>query len=295
MAQQRALLPLLPVGAETASMSQVQALCAALSRGAVTVLSGAGMSTESGLRDYRSPGRVMTRTPMSVSEFAGSAAARRRYWARSYAGHELLSTAAPNRAHQALAHLHTENAPHFPAHVTQNVDGLLQRAGARPRTLVELHGTVLVVRCGVCGASEGRGRFQERLAHANGAFADAVPRPDGDAEVPEDVVRRFKVPICTQCGADSLEPAVVFHGGTVPKEVTAAARRAIDGADVVWVIGSTLTTYSAYSLVRRAKVNGVPVVAVNFGPTRADDLFDFKCETSVGDTVERVAQEILGM
>lgn len=293
MSQARALEPLLPVGVSAATSTAVRALTNALSQGSVAVLSGAGLSTESGLRDYRSPGRERTRTPMNAAEFAGSRSARRRYWARAYAGFVGLTAAEPNRAHHALARLH--QGPRFDAHITQNVDGLLQAAGGAPRALVELHGSIRSVECKSCGARTSRAGFQERLADANAGVDPLLAktfRPDGDAEVPRAIIDSFKVPVCDSCGADELAPAVVFHGGSVPREVTAAARAAIDAADVVWVIGSTLTPFSAFSLVRRAKVNGTPVVALNFGPTRADDqgLLDLKVEADIGGTVERVAR-----
>lgn len=272
-------------------MAEIRSLCVALLRGNVTLLSGAGLSTESGLRDYRSPGRELRRTPMTATEFMGSAESRKRYWARSFAGYDALATATPNRAHIALAALHGAHGDQFRAHVTQNVDGLLQRAGAVPSTLVELHGGLSHAVCDECGALEPRSRLQGRMAALND-LAPAAFRPDGDAEVAPDAVARFILPRCSQCRSYSLSPGVVFNGGSVPREVTAAARRAVDDADVLWVIGSTCTTYSSFSLVRRAKANGASVVGVSFGPTRADDLFDFKLETLIGDTVERAVRVI---
>lgn len=284
------LLPLLPQGAPLATYSEIRALSSALSRGKVTILSGAGLSTESGLRDYRSPGRELRRKPMTASEFASSATNRKRYWARSFSGYDSLASARPNRAHRALALLHRNE--NFGQHVTQNVDGLLQLAGAPLQSLIELHGSLSHAACEKCGASEHRAHLQRRMAALNEGTA-AQMRPDGDAEVHQDVVAQFVLPNCGSCRADALAPEVVFHGGCVPRNITAAARRAVDEADVVWVLGSTLTTYSAFSLVLRAKKNGAKVVAVNYGSTRADDLIDLKLETLVGDTVDRVVCELV--
>lgn len=232
---------------------------------------------------------------MSASQFAGSAKARRRYWARSYFGYEHYGQAAPNRAHQALAALHNNLPSQFPTHITQNVDNLLQRAGGRPNQLIELHGTLAHVVCNECGAQEHRPLFQQRLVDANANMPKlAVPiRPDGDAEVPDAAIEHFVVPSCASCGADALAPGVVFHGGSIPRNITLSAREAVDDAQVVWVIGSTLTTYSSFSLVKRAKENGSSVIAVNVGSTRADDLFDAKFPVVGGDTVQRVADVLL--
>ncbi len=289
------LKSLAPEAARRASPNEIRQLVSELSRGNVLIITGAGLSTESGLRDYRSPGREMRRTPMHAQDFANNASSRRKYWARSFAGYEVMGDAAPNRAHYALAELHRHRPHQFGAHITQNVDGLLQRAGATPKTLIELHGTLAHVRCGACGATESRAAFQTRLKILNNNVAghDVIAKPDGDAEVPPEQVARFRVPRCLACDGDTLTPGVVFHGGTVPTHVTRAARAAVDDADVVWVIGSTLTTFSSFSLVQRAKKNGAPVLGVVYGNTRADHLFDLKLPCSVGDTVESVRRVLI--
>ena len=281
---------LAPEAARRASPNEIRRLVSELSRGNVLVITGAGLSTESGLRDYRSPGREMRRRPMHAQDFANNPISRQKYWARSFAGYEVLGDAAPNRAHYALADLHRYRPDQFSAHITQNVDGLLQRAGAAPKTLIELHGTLAHITCGACGAEESRAAFQKRLKVLNNHVAgrDVIAKPDGDAEVPQEHVERFRVPRCLNCDEDKLAPAVVFHGGTVPKHVTLAARNAVDNAQVVFIVGSTLTTYSSFSLVQRAKKNGAVVVAVCYGKTRADHIFDLKLPCSVGDTLESV-------
>lgn len=266
----------------------------------MAVLSGAGISTESGLRDYRSPGSKRTRPPISHQEYASSAYVRKRYWARSFVGYSLFSRTVPNRTHHALARLHRHAPAMFPFHITQNVDGLLQKAAdGFPINLIELHGTVHVVTCTVCACEENRAAFQDRLHRYNlrwaGSLKDYEFRPDGDAELDEYLVSSFQVPKCYKCGKDALMPKVVFHGGSVPRPLTLDARRIVDNSNAVLVVGSTLTTYSAFSLVKRARDKGAVLACCNFGPTRADNLYDLKIETALGDTVTRLANHLLAV
>lgn len=214
------LRPLRPVGAPLATTAELSALVSELSRAKrVTVLSGAGISTESGLSDYRSPGRPgPRRPPISHHEFVGDAAVRARYWTRSFVGFPALSGTRPNPTHLALAALHEQDA-RWAKHVTQNVDGLLFAAGMKDDALVELHGSVHWLKCGECNGLESREHFQGRLAELNGQWATQLSqvqfRPDGDAELDDALVDGFVVPSCAKCDAENLMPGVVFHGGQV--------------------------------------------------------------------------------
>lgn len=230
------------------------------------VLSGAGVSTESGIPDYRGPDSP-PRDPMRYQEFVGSAEARRRYWARSYLGWPLARRARPNGGHEALARLERRGA--VTGVITQNVDGLHQDAGSR--TVLELHGNLAVVRCLDCGRREGRAELQERLREANPAFDARVTEvaPDGDVEIPDAWTRDFEVRACRSCGG-VLKPDVVFFGENVPRERVERAYGMLDAAGALLVVGSSLTVFSGYRFVRRAAQEGQPVAILNDGPTRGD-------------------------
>jgi NAD-dependent SIR2 family protein deacetylase len=186
-------------------------------RGGVCVLSGAGLSTDSGIPDYRGPsGALRARLPMTIAEFRGSPEARQRYWARAHIGWRRIAAARPNAAHRAVAAMQQAGALH--GIITQNVDGLHQAAGARD--VLELHGTLDCVVCLECGARSTREALDQRLRTANPNLgSDAVPasNPDGDAELADDRVARFRVVGCECCGADLLKPDVVFFGENVPR------------------------------------------------------------------------------
>lgn len=278
----RSAAPNLPA----ACSAQLEAAAALLSRaqGPVLSLSGAGLSTASGLPDYRSPGRhaspaaaaAAERARMTAATFASSERPRTRYWARSFAGWPRVASARPNLAHLALTELHAGSDAAVVS-ITQNVDGLGQAAGLT--AILELHGTLRFVRCMSCGAREPRAEFQARLAAANPEArpveaGSAGARPDGDAVL--DAEDGFTVPACVTCGADNarVAPDLVFHGGVVPKQVSARARGAVDSCGALVVVGSSVTTYSAYSLVLRAKEAGKAVVVLNHGPGRGDAIVD---------------------
>ncbi|MGL5910401.1 MAG: Sir2 family NAD-dependent protein deacetylase [Phycicoccus sp.] len=245
------------------------------------VLTGAGMSTESGIPDYR--GRDGTRRvmPMQHGEFVASQENRRRYWARSFTGWQRFSGAAPNRGHRAVTELQRCGA--IGAVITQNVDGLHQLAGTEQVT--ELHGSLDVVVCLTCGHRSARDVVQQRLTDANPGFAAQVRaaapdgsrvssqiRPDGDVVIPDAAVADFVLVVCTECGADTLKPDVVFFGGSVPRERVAACSALVDAAPALLVLGSSLAVMSGLRFVRQAARRGIPVLVVTRGPTRGDDL-----------------------
>ena len=270
----------------------VARLTGLLERGGVVVLSGAGVSTASGIPDYRGvTGRSRTAPPMQWDDFAASPDARRRYWARGQVGYRRYADVRPNAAHDAIAAL--GDAGLVDAVVTQNVDGLHQAAGSDP--VVELHGTLAEVVCMDCGRREPRPALQDRQLERTPWIAEVSARAqaDGDAVVDEDVVARFEPVGCVACDGP-LRPDVVFFGEFVPRERILAARAAVEGARAVLVVGSSLTVGSGYLLVRRAVRGEVPVGVVNLGPTRADHLVDVRLDADVCDVLPRIAEQLAG-
>ena len=260
------------------------------------VLSGAGCSTESGIPDYRGPeGTLRVRAPLQYGDFVRSPDARARYWARSTVGWPRISSRRPNAAHGAIARL--EGAGVVSGVITQNVDGLHQAAGSR--RVVELHGSLDDVVCLDCGWRSTRGRFQSLLLDRNPGWAPRVAgpavaesRPDGDADLPEEAIRGFRVPGCPDCDG-MVKPDVVFFGENVPRERVDAAWRLFEEGDVLLVAGSSLAVYSGRRFIYRAQREGVPVAVVNLGPTRADGIAAAKLEDRLGRALPRVADALL--
>jgi len=234
----------------------------------IVALTGAGCSTESGIPDYRGPDSpAPRRAPMQHREFVGRSEMRRRYWARSVVGWPQFAAARPNSGHIALADL--EHVGALAGVITQNVDGLHQAAGSR--AVVELHGALARVRCLECGTVSTRDALQERLLERNPGWTDRVAAvaPDGDADLPDDLVAGFEIIACG-CGG-ALMPDVVFFGGSVPRATLDAAWALFDRAQLLLVVGSSLAVYSGLRFVRRAAERGVPIAIVNRGPTRGDE------------------------
>jgi NAD-dependent SIR2 family protein deacetylase len=247
------------------------------------VLSGAGVSTDSGIPGYRDDdGQWQRRPPVTWQAFLRSPSARRRYWARSMLGWPIVARARPNAAHRALARLGT--ARECTQVVTQNVDGLHQRAGST--NVIELHGTVGRVICLECRAGHSRAGIQEWLEAENAGFLDAraTAAPDGDADVLLDGDAAFSVPQCPHCGG-MLKPDVVFFGENVPRDRVGAAMRALEAAEAMLVVGSSLMVYSGYRFCERAVALGKPIAAINRGRTRADPLFAIKVEQPCADVL----------
>jgi NAD-dependent SIR2 family protein deacetylase len=253
------------------------------------VLTGAGCSTLSGIPDYRgADGSWKHRRPMPFAEFAASAAARRRYWAGSMRGWPRVRDARPNAAHVALARL--EAAGRVTRVVTQNVDGLHQRAGSR--RALDLHGRLDTVECLDCGACLIRDDVQALLERWNPGFVrePAEARPDGDAGIPgiAESLDAFRVPDCRDCGG-VLKPAVVFFGENVPSGRVEEAMAALSRADALLVVGSSLMVFSGFRFVLAAERLGLPVAAVNRGRTRADDRLHLKVEDDCASVLHEVA------
>lgn len=251
------------------------------------VLTGAGMSTGSGLPDYRGPDAV-PRAPMTLQEFLGSDLARRRYWARSTVGWTKFLRARPNRGHRLLAELGEGSLP-TTAVITQNVDALHQQAGSSP--VIDLHGRLDRVRCMTCDALSGREALHRRMLAMNPELAarlpelarDAAQAPDGDAEV--DRTSAFRYPACPLCGG-ILKPDVVFFGESARREVVRAAFAAVEEASRLLVLGSSLTVQSGLRFVRAAAKAGTPVVIVNDGPTRGDEHATVRLHGRIEDVLE---------
>lgn len=262
-------------------LAQLRALVEA---GGVVVLSGAGLSTESGIPDYRGPtGALRTAGPMTYQEFIGSAAARRRYWARSYLGWRQLASARPNTGHRCVTALQRRGL--INAIITQNVDGLHQAAGARD--VIELHGGLDLVVCLRCGMREPRSAMGERLRAANPGFGTAVVRinPDGDADLVDDKLDGFVLVGCVHCRSELIKPDVVFFGENVPKSRIETCYGLIESARSLLVLGSSLTVMSGLRFVRRAGALGVPVAIVNQGDTRGDPFAELKIEAPLGEVL----------
>jgi NAD-dependent SIR2 family protein deacetylase len=250
--------------------------------GRILVLTGAGCSVPSGIPDYRGPdGAWKHSRPMTFATFTGSASARQRYWAGSLRGWPRVRAARPNAAHEALARLEAQGTVR--QIVTQNVDGLHQRAGSR--RVVDLHGRLDVVECLECRARVQRGDLQELLEAWNPSFGrtgghpggvDGEVRPDGDTPVSRSL-DAFRVPDCPECGG-VLKPGVVFFGESVPRDRVTAVLAALDESDALLVVGSSLMVWSGYRFVRAARERDLPVAVVNLGRTRADHEVSLKIE-----------------
>ena len=256
------------------------------------VLTGAGISTASGIPGYRDADGVRRgRAPIQGPEFRASDAVRRRYWARSFVGWPVIERAQPNAGHRALARLQQHGR--LGALITQNVDGLHQRAGGE--RVLELHGSIHAVRCLACGARQARADVQEQLHLCNPQMADAtaLPAPDGDAHLDPAWLDGFRVPDCARCGG-ILQPDVVFFGDAVPGERTRAASELVDRASALLVLGSSVMVHSGYRLCARAAGAGKPLAALNAGKTRADALYALKLALPLQETLPLLA-EMLGM
>ncbi|WP_370616607.1 NAD-dependent protein deacetylase [Mumia sp. Pv 4-285] len=246
----------------------------------VVVLTGAGISTDSGIPDYRGPGSV-PRQPMTYQEFVATPQARQRYWARAHVGWRHMSGAQPNAGHRALVALEQTRA--VSAVITQNVDGLHEAAGQR--ALTALHGRIADVACLGCGGRTPRAALHERLdvlnpGYGEGAYAIA---PDGDAVLEE--TSTFRVAPCLGCGG-ILKPDVVFFGESVPKPRVEHCRSLVDAADALLVVGSSLQVMSGLRFVRQAAKAGTPVVIVNRGSTRGDELATIKLDAGCSEVLE---------
>jgi NAD-dependent SIR2 family protein deacetylase len=256
----------------------------------LVVLTGAGCSTESGIPDYRdSSGSWKGQTPVEFLPFMREGSVRSRYWARSLIGWRSFGAAKPNAGHHALAALERAGRVHLL--VTQNVDGLHSAAGSR--RVVDLHGRLDTVACTSCSNRLERQTWQGLLERRNPLWLrlDAPRAPDGDAELAGLDFAAFSVPDCPRCGG-IVKPDVVFFGESVPAQRHAQVTAAIEEADAVLVVGSSLMVQSGYRHAATAARGGKPVAAVNLGRTRADPLFQLKLEAPVGATLSALIADL---
>lgn len=254
----------------------------------VAVLTGAGLSTDSGIPDYRGPGSPPA-NPMTIRQFTSDPEFRQRYWARNHLGWRHMDRTLPNAGHRALAAL--ERAGVVTAVITQNVDLLHTKAGSR--TVVNLHGTYAQVVCLDCGYTMSRAALAEMLEAANPGFVERAESvggiavaPDADAVVPD--TESFRMVDCPRCGG-MLKPDIVYFGESVSKEIVTQAYSMVDQADVLLVAGSSLTVFSGYRFVRHAAAQGMPIAIVNRGPTRGDHLATVKVDSGCSEILALLA------
>ena len=269
---------------QAASVAALQSFLDGLGR--VTILSGAGCSTASGIPDYRDDGgNWKHRKPVQLADFLSSPATRRRYWARSFAGWSRIANAKPNAAHFALAAL--ERLHKVDCLITQNVDDLHRRAGSL--NVIDLHGLLHRVRCLGCGAIVARDRFQQELADRNPDWSATVAgfAPDGDARLVSSDFGDFRVPDCETCGG-TWKPDVVFFGEGVPPERVELATASVRRSDGLLIVGSSLMVFSGLRFARMARALDKAVIIINRGMTRADDLATTKLTDDCGSLLSSV-------
>jgi NAD-dependent SIR2 family protein deacetylase len=258
----------------------------------VVALTGAGVSTESGIPDYRSPDALTrVRRPIHGPEFVRSPALRQRYWARAMAGWERFRLAQPGPAHVAIARL--ENAGVVTGLVTQNVDRLHHAAGSL--AITELHGALAEVVCLDCNVLEDRDSVQARMRALNTSWLDGPTpmAPDGDAELPDALIERFITPGCVHCGG-ALKPNVVFFGHNVARPIVDEAYAKVDGADLLLISGTSLAVFSGYRFLLRAADRNIPIAIVNRGAVRGEERAAVKVEASTGETLAALAAALAG-
>ena len=262
---------------------EMSALADLLRGGDVVVLTGAGVSTDSGIPAYRDEeGRWKQSAPMQFRDFTGSVLSRQRYWARSMVGWERMAKAQPNDAHRSLSEM--ERRGMLRLLITQNVDRLHSAAGSE--NVVDLHGRLDRVVCLDCKRLSPRSELQARLVAENPEFLGQsfVARADGDVELTVDY-ERFRLTACRECGG-VLKPDVVFFGENVPAPRVERAMASLSGARALLIVGSSLMVFSGFRFARAAARQGVPIAVVNLGKTRADDLAALRLAGNVGDLLQ---------
>ncbi len=275
-----------------AAAEALLALTELVARGGVLVLSGAGISTESGIPDYRGPSSAArTASPMTFQTFTGDPVARRRYWARSHLGWRLIGGARPNDGHRAVAALQQHGL--LSGVITQNVDGLHQAGGPGPVT--DLHGRLDRVRCLDCGRLSDRAELETRLTEANASWHAVATgiNPDGDVDLPDSALDGFRLVGCTAC-AGVLKPDVVFFGETVPPERVQHSYRLLADSRALLVLGSSLTVMSGHRFVIRAARDGQPVAIVNQGATRGDRYAAVTIDAPLGQVLPALVARLAG-
>ncbi|CRM87028.1 NAD-dependent protein deacetylase [Pseudomonas sp. 22 E 5] len=255
------------------------------------VLTGAGISTSSGIPDYRdSEGVRRGKAPMMYQEFLATPQARRRYWARAMLGWPRVRIAQPNKSHLALATL--QQRERISGLITQNVDTLHDQAGSHD--VIELHGSLHRVLCLDCQLRSQRDAIQRQMEIDNPYLAQvhAVQAPDGDTLLDPALEEHFQVPRCPHCDGERLKPDVVFFGENVAPATAARAMAAVEHAEGLLVVGSSLMAYSAFRLCKAVVEQGKPVIAINLGKTRGDDLLQVKIEAECERLLPLLAERL---
>jgi NAD-dependent SIR2 family protein deacetylase len=270
--------------------ASIESLASLMRNRRFTVLTGAGVSTDSGIPDYRGPQtKHITRNPVKHDEFVNSAEARQRYWSRASRGYTNVGKALPNTTHQLLAELEEKGRVH--GVITQNVDGLHQAGGSK--TVIELHGSMHRVRCLACAKTYERDVIQDQINTENPGWIKTVKEiaPDGDAVVATSEQLVFRTPLCRACQGD-LMPDVIFFGGSVPKPRSQAAFDLVSEADGLLVLGSSLTVFSGYRFVRHADRLDLPIGIVTLGETRGDKHAHIKVDAPLVEVMPILAELI---
>ena len=300
MAHRAAIRSIERVVGESAPLQDPQVAASGIRRmleaGSVLVLTGAGVSTDSGIPDYRGPqGSLLRHRPMTYQEFQHEPSARHRYWARSFVGWRHMAQASPNPIHQRLAQWEAQGR--ISGIVTQNVDGLHVAAGSL--NVIPLHGDLQQVSCLNCGALEDRRHLDARLHEANPGYLERVDldpslvNPDGDVSLDDAHVAEFHMVGCLVCGSQALKPNVVYFGENVPAERKVRLKAMEARSASLLVIGSSLAVMSGYKLLLDARNAGKPVGLINGGPTRGDAKADFRWRSNIAETLD-ILEEPLG-
>ena len=275
----------------TTLRAEAPELVAALTGRRVAVLTGAGMSTDSGIPDYRGPDSPPS-NPMTIRQFTTDPVFRQRYWARNHVGWRHMDDTEPNAGHRAVASLERDGVVN--GVITQNVDLLHTKAGST--NVINLHGTYAQVVCLNCGYTMTRAALAEELDALNPGFTERVAAigglavaPDADAVVPD--TASFRYLDCPACGG-MLKPDIVYFGESVPKDVVQQAFSLVEDADALLVAGSSLTVFSGYRFVRHAAARDIPVAVINRGPTRGDELADVKVDGGCSELLTLLAEEL---
>ncbi|CAH0402786.1 unnamed protein product [Chilo suppressalis] len=252
----------------------------------ILILTGAGISTESGIPDYRSEEVGLyarsNHKPIQYQEFVKYPKVRQRYWARNFVGWSKFSKVEPNSTHKSIKQL--EQVGKVTAIVTQNVDRLHHKAGSQ--NIIELHGTGYIVKCLKCPYEITRDELQQKLIENNPEMEEtfSMIRPDGDVDLTPEQVDKFKTPLCPKC-AGPLKPDIIFFGDNVPKQRVQKVRDQVSASNAVFVLGSSLTVYSSYRIILQAKEENKEIAILNIGPTRADDIAHIKISAKCGDVL----------
>jgi NAD-dependent SIR2 family protein deacetylase len=275
----------------TAARAESPELVALLAGRRVAVLTGAGMSTDSGIPDYRGPDSPPS-NPMTIRQFTSDPVFRQRYWARNHVGWRHMDETRPNTGHRAVAALEHHGVVN--GVITQNVDLLHTKAGSR--NVIDLHGTYAQVICLSCGESMSRAALAEQLDALNPGFTEQIEAigglavaPDADAVIAD--TASFRYLDCASCGG-MLKPDIVYFGESVPKDVVQQAMSLVEDAGALLVAGSSLTVFSGFRFVRHAAARGIPVAIVNRGPTRGDELATVKVEAGCSELLTLLAEEL---